>query len=161
MDALTIVYDRIDPRAPEVAGLIARHAAHGDAHYPSESNHHQDGAGLAAEGVTLFVGRMRGEVVAMGGYKVIGPGTGEVKSMHVAEAARGKGAGAAILARIVAHARDNGLRRLMLETGSREASAPARRLYERAGFVYGEPFGGYRHDPESVFMTLALSPVDR
>jgi hypothetical protein len=30
----------------------------------------------------------------MGGYKVIAPGEGEVKSMHVTQAARGQGAGA-------------------------------------------------------------------
>jgi hypothetical protein len=33
----------------------------------------------------------------MGGYKVIAPGEGEVKSMHVTQAARGQGAGARIL----------------------------------------------------------------
>jgi hypothetical protein len=51
MDALSLDYRRIDPEDPIVAELIARHAAHGDAHYPAESNHHQDGAAMAAEGV--------------------------------------------------------------------------------------------------------------
>jgi hypothetical protein len=47
MDALKLDYRRIAPDDPIVADLIARHAAHGDAHYPSESNHHQDGAAMA------------------------------------------------------------------------------------------------------------------
>jgi len=89
---------------------------------------------MAAEGVTLFAGLRDGIAVAMGGYKVIAPGEGEVKSMHVTEAARGQGAGARILEIILDHARDRGLDRMFLETGSREASAAARRLYERAGF---------------------------
>jgi putative acetyltransferase len=156
MDPLGLEYRRIDPDDPAVAGLIARHAAHGDAHYPAESNHHQDGAAMAAEGVTLFAGLRDGVAVAMGGYKVIAPGDGEVKSMHVTEAARGQGAGARILEMILDHARERGLDRLFLETGSREASAAARRLYERAGFSYCAPFGAYVDDPMSVFMTRAL-----
>ena len=31
-----------------------------------------------------------------------------------------------------------------------------RALYESFGFVYGEPFGDYKPDPNSVFMWLAL-----
>lgn len=160
MDPLNIVYAETDPRDPAVGALIARHAAHGDAHYPAESNHHQDGWSLAADGVVLFAGWDGDMVVAIGGYKVIAPGHGEVKSMHVAETVRGRGAGRAILGLILDHARHAGLSRLSLETGSREASAAARRLYERAGFSYCPPFGTYVDDPESVFMTRAIG-VDR
>ena len=156
MDALTLDYGQIDPRDPDIAGLIARHAAHGDAHYPADSNHHLDGAALAEAGVVLFAARLEGEVVAMGGYAVIAPGHGEVKSMHVAQAARGRGAGRRILGLILDHAAQAGLTRLSLETGSREASAAARRLYETAGFEYCAPFGMYSDDPESVYMTRAL-----
>lgn len=157
MDPLTLSFAELDPRDPEIAGLIARHAAHGDAHYPAESNHHLTGEEMAAEGVILFAGRKDGAVVAMGGYKVIAPGHGEVKSMHVAEEARGSGAGARILELILDHAARSGLDRLSLETGSREGSAAARGLYERAGFAYCAPFGDYHEDPESVFMTRTLS----
>lgn len=156
MDALRLDYRRIDPDDPAAADLIAVHAAHSDAHYPADSNHNQDGAAMAAEGVVLFAGFRAGRAVAMGGYKVIAPGHGEVKSMHVAEAARGQGAAATILSMIVDHARAAGLARLSLETGSRAASAPARRLYEKAGFVPCPPFGTYAEDPMSVFMTRAL-----
>ncbi|GEM_PF-6407202 len=33
---------------------------------------------------------------------------------------------------------------------------PARRLYEKFGFEYCGPIGGYRLDPLSVFMTRVL-----
>jgi hypothetical protein len=56
MDALSLDFAGSPRMTRIVAELIARHAAHGDAHYPSESNHHQDGAAMAAEGVVLFVG---------------------------------------------------------------------------------------------------------
>ena len=43
-----------------------------------------------------------------------------------------------------------------LETGSAGFFAPARRLYEKFGFEYCEPFAGYRPDPLSVFLTRTL-----
>ena len=57
---------------------------------------------------------------------------------------------------LMREARALGIRRLSLETGSRAASAPARGLYERYGFVPCPPFGTYRLDPESVFLTCRL-----
>ena len=81
---------------------------------------------------------------------------GELKSMHVAERMRGRGFGAALVEHVIATARARGMSRLSLETGSWPFFAPARALYARHGFVECEPFGDYRRDPNSVYMTLAL-----
>lgn len=54
---------------------------------------------------------------------------------------------------LITEAADRGVTRLSLETGSMAFFAPARRLHERHGFVYCGPFGDYRADPRSVFMT--------
>ena len=43
-----------------------------------------------------------------------------------------------------------------LETGTPDFFAPARRLYARHGFSECGPFGTYRPDPASTFMTLRL-----
>jgi putative acetyltransferase len=43
-----------------------------------------------------------------------------------------------------------------LETGSMLAFAPARLLYESAGFSVCGPFGGYTESENSTFMTLTL-----
>ena len=53
-------------------------------------------------------------------------------------------------------ARSRSYDRLSLETGSAEAFKPAQRLYESFGFVYCGPFGEYRQDPNSVFMTIRV-----
>jgi hypothetical protein len=53
-------------------------------------------------------------------------------------------------------ARAGGMSRLSLETGAWPYFAPARALYARHGFVECGPFGDYREDPNSVFMTLVL-----
>jgi putative acetyltransferase len=153
-----LIYAPIAPDDPGLVPLIALHAAQSAAHYPSESNHIQDGAALARDGTVMFAARLGvdGAVVAMGGYKPIAPGHGELKSMYVAETARGGGVGAHILALIFDHARAAGLGRLSLETGSLPASASARRLYARTGFTPCAAFGSYRPDPMSVFMTYVL-----
>jgi putative acetyltransferase len=78
--------------------------------------------------------------------------------MHTAEAARGRGIGRAMLAHLIGVARDHGIRRLSLKTGSQPAFAPARSLYARAGFTPCAPFSGYRPSASSTFMTLSLDP---
>jgi putative acetyltransferase len=76
--------------------------------------------------------------------------------MHTTEAARRRGVGSAMVRHIVEAGRARGMRRLSLETGSFDFFAPARALYARHGFVACGPFGDYRVDPNSTFMTLAL-----
>ena len=95
-------------------------------------------------------------LVAIGALKRLTDDHGEVKSMHTAEAARGRGIGSALLRHVIAVAEARGMTRLSLETGSWPYFAPARALYARHGFVECPPFGDYRADPNSVFMTLAL-----
>jgi putative acetyltransferase len=84
---------------------------------------------------------------------------GEVKSMHVAEAARRRGIGSAMLRHIIAAAREEGMGRLSLETGSWDYFGPARALYARHGFVECLPFADYAPDPNSVFMSLDLGAL--
>ncbi|RVT87434.1 N-acetyltransferase [Rhodobacteraceae bacterium CCMM004] len=140
---------RADPADPAVAALIAAHRAHSDASYPAESNHNLDADGLGSPVVTLFAAVEDGACLAMGALSAMGPADAEIKSMHVAEAARGRGLGRAMLRHLIAAAGDRGL---WLETGSRDASAAARALYRAHGFAECPPFGSYAADPESVFM---------
>ncbi|MGI5326692.1 GNAT family N-acetyltransferase [Actinomadura nitritigenes] len=61
-----------------------------------------------------------------------------------------------LLGHIITEPERMGFARLSLETGSDDFFIPARRLYEKFGFAYCEPFAGYRPDPNSVFMTRSL-----
>jgi GNAT superfamily N-acetyltransferase len=58
------------------------------------------------------------------------PGAWRVRGMATAAPARGRGAGSAVLSALLEHARSNGARRVWASV-----RIPARRLYERAGFV--------------------------
>ncbi|MEP3275839.1 MAG: GNAT family N-acetyltransferase [Stappiaceae bacterium] len=145
-----------DPANPEVRRIIEAHNAHGDAHYPADSNHHLTAEGLQVEEIILFAARLDGRRLGIAGLKKLDQTTGELKSMHVMEEARGLGVGAKLLEHIISEARQLGLSALYLETGSREASAAARGLYEAFDFSYCPPFGAYKEDVESVFMMLTL-----
>lgn len=146
----------VDPTHAAVAAVIEAHIAYGAAHYPAESNHHLALEHYAEADVQLF-GAWRGAVcIGLAGLKRLDPTHGEVKTMYVVEQARGQGAGARLLETVIREAAESGLERLSLETGSRDASASARRLYEQYAFEYCPPFGSYSEDPESVFMTRSL-----
>lgn len=123
---------------------------------PPGSAHVFDVTRLAAPGID-FWSAWEGEVLlGVGAMKPLDETQGEVKSMHTAEAARRRGVASALLRHIIATSRERGLKRLSLETGSFGYFAPAVALYKSHGFEECPPFGDYKPDPNSVFLTLAL-----
>lgn len=139
-----------------VQDLLHLHASGMLANSPAESCHFLDLSGLQAADVTFWSAWEGDDVLGMGALKQLGGGHGEVKSMRTAQAHLGRGVGAAMLEHIIATARARGLARLSLETGTAPEFDPAIRLYTRYGFVPCPPFGDYREDPHSRFLTLAL-----
>ncbi|NQZ74222.1 MAG: GNAT family N-acetyltransferase [Dinoroseobacter sp.] len=123
---------------------------------PPESCHVMEASELTAAGATLYSLSDGDEVIGIGALKPLDPGVGELKSMHVAAEARGKGASKALLDALLEAARAEGMHRVNLETGVEDVFAAARGLYLRYGFEECPPFGDYGEDPLSVFMTKAL-----
>jgi putative acetyltransferase len=147
-----------DPLAPDVRALVALHLTFARAQTPPEDAHAIDVDGLLDPAVTFFSYRACGSPLAVGALKRLDREHAEIKSMHTAQAARGRGLGRMMLDHLIAVARERGYRRLSLETGSMAAFAPARSLYASAGFEPCEPFGDYRESPNSTYMTLRLAP---
>jgi putative acetyltransferase len=155
-DTLRIVAgDLSDPR---IVALLETHVTTALAQAPSESCHAFDVSGLQKPEITFWAAWDGEELLGVGALMDLGGGHGEVKSMHTAGAARGRGVGGAIICHIIDTARARGLKRLSLETGSMDYFAPARALYARHGFRECDPFGDYRCDPNSVFFTIDLHP---
>jgi putative acetyltransferase len=91
---------------------------------------------MADPTVTLFVARdENGRPVGMGALKNHGDGPGEVKRMFTLPSVRGRRVGSELLQRIEQLAREEGITRLLLETGEAEGFEPAYRVYERGGFT--------------------------
>ena len=145
-----------DLTRPEVHALLNEHLANMYELSPPESVHALDLSKLRAPDITFWSVWDGDTLVGCGALKELTPTEGEVKSMRTPQALRRRGAGRAVLIRILEEARSRGYRRLNLETGSAEAFAPARNLYRTFGFTECGPFGDYKPDPNSVFMTLEL-----
>lgn len=145
-----------DPRREDVVALLTEHLSDMRATSPPESIHALDVDALVSPAITFVTAREDGVLLGCGALKVHSADHGEIKSMRTTYAARGRGVAADVLDWLLTEARARGLRRVSLETGTQEYFSAAHRLYLRHGFVDCEPFGDYRLDPHSRFMTIAL-----
>jgi putative acetyltransferase len=142
---------------PQVHALLQEHLANMYELSPPESVHALDLSKLRAPDITFWSVWDGGTLVGCGALKEMSATEGEIKSMRTPKALRRRGAGRAVLEHIIAEAKRRGYTRLNLETGSQDGFVAARTLYESFGFTYCGPFGDYKPDPHSAFMTLALS----
>ena len=145
-----------DPDSPDVQALLDRHLSFAHAHSPPEDVYALDGSALRTDDITFCSVRDGGELLGVGALRRLDDIHAEIKSMHTAEHARGRGVGRMMLDHLLAVARAQGYRRVSLETGTMAAFAPARALYLSSGFIPCPPFGDYRVSPNSVCMTREL-----
>lgn len=147
--------------SPAIHTLLSDHLRDMHRISPPESVHALDLAALRGADLTFWsVWTDDGpgaDLMGCGALKELDGSHGEIKSMRTAEGHRGKGVARAMLGHILAQARARGYGRVSLETGSQAEFEAARRLYASSGFVPCGPFGSYREDPNSVFMTLELA----
>ena len=147
-----------DLRGPEIAALLEAHLELMRSQSPPESVHALDLESLRAPEITFWTAWEGDDLLGCGALKQLPqPGEGEIKSMHTAKAARGRGIAAQLLSHLETHAKDLGLTRLNLETGSQDGFEPARNMYAKFGYQECPPFGDYAEDPNSTFMTKSLS----
>jgi putative acetyltransferase len=146
-----------DPRKPDVTALLERHLTFSTTETPPEHSFALDVTGLIHPAITFFSYRAAdGQLLGVGALKHLDGESGELKSMHTAAEARGRGVGRAVLTHIIGVARERGLQRIYLETGTTPGFAAARALYASEGFVPCGTFGGYPITDDNTFMTLAL-----
>ena len=145
-----------DLSRPAIHALLNEHLKSMHELSPRESVHALDLDKLRSPEITFWAAWEGPLLLGCGALKELDRKHGEVKSMRTPAALRRKGAGRAILAHIIEVARSRCYERLSLETGSIEAFRPAQALYSSFGFVRCGPFGEYREDPNSVFMTMRL-----
>ncbi|MEU6743549.1 GNAT family N-acetyltransferase [Streptosporangium sandarakinum] len=154
MSGLRITVD--DLSGPRIIEFLRDHVRQMRSITPPESKHALDLDGLRAPGVTFWSVLDGDDPVGCGAIKRLDAGHAELKSMRTAPERTRSGIASRLLEHIIAEAGAMGFTRLSLETGSAEFFLPARRLYEKLGFTYCEPFADYRPDPSSVFMTRPL-----
>jgi putative acetyltransferase len=146
---------------PEVLALLEEHLRNMYELSPPEKVFAFDASKLRVPEVTFWTAWENDELLGCAALKEISPSSGEIKSMRTPRAQRRKGAGRALLAHILKVARDRNYEELFLETGSHPDFAAAQSLYHSAGFRRCGPFGQYRENSNSVFMSLRLSAASR
>jgi putative acetyltransferase len=148
--------ERDDLLRAEVRALLGEHLTNMHSLGPPESVHALGLDGLKSPDVTFWTVWDGDILMGCGALKELDATHGEVKSMRTPASLRRRGAGRAVLTHILAEARARGYTRVSLETGSIKEFKPAQTLYESFGFSYCGPFGAYKQDPYSTFMTLEL-----
>lgn len=139
-----------------VITLLTQHLEDMNATSPPDSVHALDVSRLRAPEVTFWTAWHGDVLLGCAALKQLDDTHGELKSMRTSDQARKQGVASRLLVHVLDYSRDIGLHRVSLETGSMAFFEPARRLYEKFGFHYCEPFAEYTPDPNSRFMTLTL-----
>ena len=151
---MEIVVD--DLSGPRIAAFLDEHVQQMRAITPPESKFALDLDALRQPSITFWSVWDGDDLVGCAALKRLDAGHAELKSMRTAPARQRSGIASTLLAHIIAEARASGFTRLSLETGTHEFFAPARKLYEKFGFQYCEPFGDYRPSPHNTFMSRSL-----
>ncbi len=145
------------PLQDDVRSLVAMLNAHLEPLSPVDFQFGIDVEAMAKPGMTVFVARdAGGRAVGCGALRRHGETLGEVKRMVTVPETRGQGVGRAVLDAIVNTARESGLTRIVVETGSPERFAPAWHLYESAGFTRCGAVLDYPDSGWSVFFEKEL-----
>lgn len=148
-----ITVARTDPRDPGAVALLTQSHALMTALFPPEDNFFLDIDELCADDIRFFTAR-KGDAILGTGALAVKQDYGEIKSMFVAESARGTGVADALLRKLEDQARKDRLPLLKLETGN--SLHAAHRLYARHGFTPCGPFGDYPAAKSSIFMEKTL-----
>lgn len=158
---MSFVIERVHAATPALSAFLAAHHEEISGTAPPESIHALPLDRLLVPHVRLFAALSGGRVVATGALAALGDDHEELKSMRTDPAVRGQGIGRAMLCFLISDAAGRGVSRISLETGSDDFFVPARALYARIGFEECGPFGRYRPDPNSTFMSLAPLSASR
>ena len=150
---------RCDPGDAVARPLVEAHLAHSYSTTPQTSNHTMDVQALREPDIRFWTLSDKRGVVGCGALKSLPDGTTEVKSVHIASVARGRGLGRVMMAHLIGAARLEGAGALVLETGTMPEYSAARGLYAALGFEHCGPIYGYNLDPNSAFMRLPLDPT--
>ena len=143
------------PLQDEVRELIAELNAALLELTPPEFCFHLSVEQMAGPATSLFIAREDGRAVACGALHRHEGGVAEVKRMYTRPSHRGRRIGQMVVDRIEELARQEGISRLVLETGDRHPAAWI--VYERAGFSRCGPVLDYPDSQWSVFYEKNLA----
>jgi GNAT superfamily N-acetyltransferase len=143
--------------ASDAKALIAQLDAELRDRYPGVSLDHLvlTPARVTEGGGTFLIAREGGKLLGCVALLRLDGASGQITRMYVRPSARRAKVGRRLLAELERHARQIGLRRLVLHTGTRQPEAI--RLYESTGFIRIPGFGPYTPAHPGVCMAKAIA----
>lgn len=144
---------------PAVISLLAEHQDRMSENSPPESRHVLDVKALQQPEISFWSLWDGDDLLGCVALKHWHDLMAEIKSMKTSPAFTHQGVGKRLLKHVLGIATQRGYEALKLETGSMAYFEPARNLYSQYGFEYCGPFGDYSEDPNTVFMSLAVSRI--
>ena len=115
-----------DPGVDDIRALLEQHLALMYELSPPEDVHALALDGLRTPDISFYSLREDDTLLAVGALKQLDAEHAEIKSMHTASAARGRGLGRTMLDHLLAEAHRREFLRVSLETGSNDGFAPGK-----------------------------------
>jgi len=140
----------------ELAHVLQAHWLFCTSSTPIEHVYALDASKLFAPDITVFSASINGEIVGVGALRKLDAEHAELKSMHTLAKSRGLGIGKAMVLHIESFAKNQGFKRISLETGANEPFKPARQLYTSLGYQECEAFGDYVLSEDNTCMTKLI-----
>ena len=141
---------------PEVHELLVKHFIELRSVSPEGSAHVLDINGLKDPTITFWSLWESNNLMGSGALKFLDKNHGEFKSIRVNDKFRDQGYGIKVIHHLIEEAKKLDIKRLSLETGAGDFFAPARKLFTKCGFKTCEPFSHYKHDINSVYMSMLI-----
>ena len=141
---------------PQVNELLIKHFIELRSVSPPGSTHVLDIPGLKDPTIRFWSLWDDKELIGCGALKLLEKDHGEFKSIRVADKYRKNGMGEKIISHLIDQAKQIGIKKLSIETGSGDFFTPARKLFKKFRFKKSGPFAHYKIDPNSCYFSLDL-----
>ena len=140
----------------EVNHLLTKHFIELRSVSPDDSCHVLDIKGLKDTSIKFWSFWDNNQLIGCAALKFLDDEHGEFKSIRVADNSRGKGFGEKIISHLIEVAKNEGIKKLSIETGAGDFFKSARKLFKKFGFKTCRPFADYKEDPNSCYFDLEI-----
>jgi|TARA_B100000513_G_C11881486_1_gene179421 putative acetyltransferase len=140
----------------EVNHLLTKHFIELRSVSPDDSCHVLDIKGLKDSSIKFWSFWDNNQLIGCAALKFLDDEHGEFKSIRVEDNSRGKGFGKKIISHLIEVAKNEGIKRLSIETGAGDFFKSARKLFKKFGFKTCRPFADYKEDPNSCYFDLEI-----
>ena len=140
----------------EVNHLLTKHFIELRSVSPDDSCHVLDIKGLKDSSIKFWSFWDNNQLIGCAALKFLDDEHGEIKSIRVEDNSRGKGFGKKIISHLIEVAKNEGIKKLSIETGAGDFFKSARKLFKKFGFKTCRPFADYKEDPNSCYFDLEI-----